>query len=192
MPIVTWVSVSWRGRGIDLPPVRLPDGTGGITAIRFMECDVYPEPGWPQGRKGLMLAGAWEGYGRSQKADGMIIRDKDVAIDPHMIMCMSGAVHAEPDAVHTAPVKIWPGSTGRTTWTWAHWRDHPSQHIDRDPRWFSFNFTYLPGQLLGKAIARGLREWTYPSVDASMSKLAAEMRIPVRVVEGCYPVHVHW
>lgn len=164
-----------------------------MRAVRFLDVDVTPEPGFPQGRKGLAIASAWQAFGGTQQADGMILADKDVALDPQMILAMSAAVHAEPAAVHTAPVRIWPATTGRAQWTWAHWRDQPSQHVDEDPVWFSFCFTYLPRALLDHADRQaGLRTWTYPSVDARMSKLAAQLRIPVRVVPDCYPVHVHW
>jgi hypothetical protein len=78
-------------------------------------------------------------------------------------------------------------------WVWAHWETEPGQDIDYAARWFSFNFTYLPRALLEHCLKPGkLKTWTYPNVDASVARAARELGIPGRVVDGCFPVHLHW
>lgn len=163
--------------------------------VRFHEVRVRPEPEYPAGRKGLALKGAWVQLGRKAGADGMLVLDGDVAIDPGHVRAMFAAIAGRPEIVHTAPVKLWPVSTSRPDWHWAHWEDHPSQDIDGKANYFSFCFTYLPAQLLEACInarPKGLADWTYPNVDASVSAQARRMGLGAWVVRDCYPVHVHW
>lgn len=185
MAEVFCVRLIWQKPDWEMPVARHP---GGL--VRFHPIVIRPELEHPAGRKGLALKCAWEQM--SCGADGMLILDSDVAVDPQMIGSMLSAIHAEPEAVHTAPVRIWPVSTMREDWTWAHWKDSPSQQIDYEPRWFSFCFTWLPGKLVRSAIKDGLQTWHYPHVDSNMSREAGRIGVPVRVVKDCWPVHVHW
>jgi hypothetical protein len=122
----------------------------------------------------------------------MLILDGDVVVDPLDIGAMFSAIHSDPESVWTAPVRIWPVSTHRQDWVWAHWDESASQVNDENPRWFSFCFTYLPGELLNAAIKKGMKGWTWPRVDSTLSKAAQQRGIKVRVVENCWPKHMHW
>lgn len=156
----------------------------------FRDIHIGPEPGAPFGRKGQALAGAWRQLGK--KADGMLILDADVAVDPADFRTMMHAIGEEPDVAHTAPVRIWPVSTHRAGWVWAHWDKKASQELDYEARYFSFCFTYLPRRLITAAVRRGLNGWEFPSVDSSVSATARAAGIPCRVVWTCRPVHMHY
>lgn len=193
MTTFTFIRVIWdRQLTWPLSLLRFPAEGGGEHIIRFHEVHVGPEPGFPAGRKGLALQGAWRQYGSSANADGMVILDGDVAIDPQMVSAMLTAMDKDPSVVWTAPVRLWPASRMERSWVWGHWTDHPSQVVEPTAKWFSFGFTYLPAELLEAAIKAGLRTWTYPSVDARMSKLAVAKDIPALVVPECWPVHLHF
>jgi hypothetical protein len=192
MAEVTCVRVIWdREPFWPMPVIRYVSG-GDNHAIRFAPVHFGPETGWPAGRKGLALHGAWHQLGRKSNAAGMLVLDADVAVDPQMVVTMMAAIGGDPESVWTAPVRIWPVSTMRHGWVWAHWETEASQHLDEVANWFSFNFTYLPAALLGQAERRGLKSWTYPNCDASMARTAREMGVKGRVVEDCFPVHLHW
>jgi hypothetical protein len=191
MSEVTCIRLHWSPPGAAAPWV-LPFVRYRDQNLRFFDIHIQPEPGYPAGRKGLMLSGAWQQMGR--EADGMLILDGDVAIDPQICQAMMSAISTDDEAVWTAPVKIWPAGTMREDWVWAHWEKAPSQVIDQAANWFSFNFTYLPRRLLDSCdkSLTGLKSWTYPVVDASVSKHARKLGIPGRVVPDCFPVHMHW
>jgi hypothetical protein len=159
---------------------------------KFFPIHVTPEPEYPVGRKGLMMASAWETLGKRANCDGMIVLDGDVAVDPTHVAAMFDAIDADPQVVWTAPVRIWPVSTHRADWVWAHWKDRASQNLDNDPLWFSFCFTYLPAQLLNFAIAKGMKTWVYPRVDANVSAQAQKLGVKARMIEDCFPVHLHY
>ena len=180
MARVVEVRVVWHGEALPLCPAV------------FRDIHIGPEPGYPFGRKGLALAGAWRQLGDG--ADGMLILDGDVAIDPADLLTMRRAIDAEPGAVHTAPARIWPKSARRPDWTWAHWSEAgPSQQLEVDGvRWFSFCFTYLPRYLLTSLCRSGLAGWQFPCVDGSVSRRAQRLGVPVRVVADCWPVHLHY
>lgn len=180
---VVFVRVNWEDTGL---AYRIP-------GIRYFELTVAPEPGYPFGRKGLQLAGAWRQLSTAA-CSGMVLLDGDVAADPCDIAAMLDAVHGAPDVVHVAPVRIWPASTQRQSWAWGHWRDGqgPSQDWTDTPDRFSFGFTYLPRQVLARAVRAGLRSWTFPDVDTKMAAQAREAGVPVRIVPDCYPKHMHF
>ena len=119
--------------------------------VKFFPVHVGPEPDHPVGRKGHVLARAWEQLRGSPPADGLLILDGDVAVDPEHTRAMIEAIDSDCTRVWTAPVRIWPVSTHRQDWVWAHWEDHASQELDMFPRYFSFSFTYLPAGLVDKA-----------------------------------------
>jgi hypothetical protein len=189
---VLMVTLAWKG---EVPVKRHPS---------FTVYDIEPEPGWPVGRKGLLLASLWKNLSQSN-SDGIFICDADVAIDQADMDAMINAVCHYPEVVHVAPVKLWPRATGLPAWVWGHRRPVTApgatnqeimaawQEDIEDPTMFSFNFTYLPRRLIEGAVKSGLKDWIYPHVDENMSKLAQELGIPVRVVRnGCSPRHMHY
>lgn len=179
---IVFARVNWDGTAM---PFHMP-GT------RWFDISVQPEPGYPVGRKGLALDAAWMQL-RNQDCTGMLILDGDVAIDPLDYAAMCEAIDGEPRAVHTAPVRLWPASTQRESWIWGHWCDDgPSQDYCLAPDRFTFCFTYLPRALLWHARRGGLRSWIFPGVDLRMAETARRFRIPVRIVHGCHPKHMHY
>lgn len=192
MTEVACVRVIWDRKAFDMPPVRYLDSAKVPRVLRFHPLHVVPEVEYPAGRKGLALAGAWRYFGIKGGADGLLILDGDVAIDPVMAEKMLNAIGREPGSVHTAPVRLWPVSTGRPDWVWAHWEKEASQEIDLNPRYFSFNFTWLPRKLIEGCLTDGLERWTFPNCDACVSAMARKMKMPVRVVTEIEPLHLHW
>jgi hypothetical protein len=178
-----FVRVNWDKTA---PEFRMP-GT------RWFDLHVGPEPGWPFGRKGLALDGAWRQL-RSRGCAGMLVLDGDVAVDPLDYAAMGGAIHADPRAVHVGPVRLWPASTMRESWAWGHWRTGagPGQEWCEEPDRWTFGFTFLPRRLLHAAGREGLRDWAFPGVDLRMAATAKKWGIPARVVPGCYPKHMHY
>lgn len=159
-----------------------------IQVRHFHEVHIGPEPGWPHGRKGLALFASWRQLAGSKTA-GMLMMDGDVAADPADLAAALAAVHTDPARVWTAPVKLWPRSTGRESWVWGHWRGEPSQELEPYPDRFSFGLTYLPRALLELP---ALKSWTFPRVDLEVSKAAAKMRLGVSVIPDCWPRHLHF
>jgi hypothetical protein len=181
----------WRDRGFNLP-LMIYQTKEASFSVKFHELSVYPEIEYPVGRKGLVLWSAWQQLGVKANADGMLIVDGDVAIHPGHVIAMFNAINDKPDAVHTAPVKLWPGTSGYDSWVWAHWEHEPSQEIDRVAKYFSFCFTYLPKKLLDACYKGGIINWAYPNVDASVSDWARRSNIEGYSVPGIEPVHMHW
>jgi hypothetical protein len=184
------LTLAWKGR---VPAPRHP---------AFVVHDILPEPNWPVGRKGLLLDRLWTHLSKDD-SDGILLCDADVAIDEGDMIAMTNAACTEPDAVHTAPVKLWPKATGLPVWIWGHRKLLPPlsneetlyawQQDIEDPEMFSFCFTYLPRRLVEGAVKSGLKRWTYPTVDQKMSETARDMGIPIRVVRnGCHPRHLHY
>jgi hypothetical protein len=179
---VVFVRVVWDKQAV---PFRLP-------GIRMFDLHVGPEPGYPYGRKGLALLGAWRQL-RTEHCTGMVVMDGDVVIDPLDTAVMLETVGRYPDDVWTAPVRLWPASTQRESWVWGHWNGQgPSQQPCADPTFFSFCFTYIPRRVIDQAASMGLDRWTFPGVDRRMSLAARAARVPVRVVDGCTPKHLHY
>jgi hypothetical protein len=173
------VRIDWNDTAI---PLRLPG---------FHTVHIAPEPAHPFGRKGLALAGAWQQLAQNH-ADGMLIADGDVAVDLLDLAAMRAAIHVEPRNVHIAPVRLWPVSYSAPSWVWAHWETDASQELADNPRRFSFCFTYLPARLITSCLRAGLASWTFPHVDRRVSLQARKDSIPVQVVEGCSPKHLHF
>ena len=191
MAEIICIQAGWNGGALKLPPLQYRRGDRLFRA-KFHKVSVAATDDYPLGRKGLVLARAWEQLGPPAKAEGMLVLDGDVAVDPVMVRQMMDAIDGAPGIVHTAPVKIWPVSTHRQDWVWAHWENRASQHIDDTASWFSFNFTYLPAALLAACIKRGMKKWIYPAVDANVSRTARAENIEARPVPDCFPVHLHW
>ena len=115
-----------------------------------------------------------------------------MAIDPLDQLAMMRAINREPEVVHTAPVRLWPKSTQWGDWTWGHHTGQPGQVSVDDPWVFSFNFTYLPRRLLSICKQAGMTRWTFPNCDSQVCTTAHNAKIPVRVVHGASPKHLHY
>lgn len=178
-PLLVCVRVIWDHQA---PPLRLA----------FHALHIGPEPGHPFGRRGLALSAAWRQLS-TPEAVGMVTLDGDVIVDPADVSAMFAAIVTEPDAVWTAPVRLWPISTHRPDWVWGHGRGtEPSQDEHPEPDWFSFGFTYLPRALIASCQRAGLDAWTYPGVDRRVSARARALSIPVRVAKDCVPKHINY
>jgi hypothetical protein len=162
-----------------------------LKLANFHTVRIGPEPEWPFGRKGAALAGAWRQLA-GRDVDGMLILDGDVAVDLLDVAAMRASIHVEPDAVHIAPVRLWPASFKSESWVWGHWNRDPGQDITGPWRRFSFCFTYLPRRLIDASLKAGLESWSFPHVDERVSNTAERENIPVRLVEGCSPKHLHF
>jgi hypothetical protein len=174
------VRVDWDRTAI---PLRLS---------HFHTIRLGPEAAHPFGRKGAALAGAWRQLS-GRRTDGMVILDGDVAVDLLDVAAMRASIHVKPDAVHVAPVRLWPASTHDGSWHWAHWNTEPTQDLyDGHVRRFSFCFTYLPRPLIDRCIQQGLEGWTFPHVDRLVSLQAQQAKTPVIVVPACTPKHLHF
>ena len=163
---------------------------------RWHDLHFGPEPGCPAGRRGLALTSAWEAYATGTRATGLLMLDGDMAIDPRDVSLMLGYIDADPDQVWTAPYRIWPASTGRPHWTWAHWPGGPhdaSQRLETEKiAWCGLGFTYLPRALIQDCQAAGLRHWRFPSVDTKICQRAAALHIPIGVADQCEPKHLNF
>lgn len=165
-------------------------------AGNWYDVHVSPEPGYPAGRKGLQLAGAWAQYA-GRDITGMVIMDGDVVADPEDIREMLNAIHVAPRSVWTAWARLWRPVDGVDPWpgwVWGHWARNPSQdrlEASYTPRRFSFCLTYLPRHLIEDCRRNGLENWTFPHVDRRVAARAEALDIPVGVVD-IEVKHVHW
>jgi len=160
----------------------------------FYQVDVYPEPGYPMGRKGKVFADTWRQIPDNMKPkyDGMLVIEGDVLIDPHDYKQMLKSIESDVNAVWTAPVKVWPITSKFDDWFWCHWATMPSQTLDEYPLRFGYNFTYLPTKLIELAIDAGWENWDYWNDDSEMPIVAMKNQIKVKVPEDCYPKHLHY
>ena len=185
MPVVEviLVRVDWDRTAIQLG--RLPG--------RWHTLHLGPEPGYPFGRKGAELLAAWQQVQMSRQEAGMVLLDGDVAIDPVDYRAMMACITSDPEAVWTAPARLWPRSTQYPGgWYWAHHRGEASQDECDNPTVFSFCFTYLPRRLLTACRQAGMAKWTFPTCDSQVTQVAARERIKVGVVRGASPKHLHY
>jgi hypothetical protein len=179
MPDIVFVRVDWDNQAFPLP----------LPGIRMHHLHVDPEPAHPFGRKGLILASAWEQL-RTRTASGMLILDGDVAIDPLDLGAMLNAITRDPDVVHAAPARLWPRSTGRISWVWSVWDGKQSQELPKTPTFTTFCFTYLPRPLLTRCVKAGLKRLRFPHVDSFVSAQAVAAGIPIRIVPDATPKHL--
>jgi hypothetical protein len=179
MPDIVFVRVDWDNQAFSLP----------LPGIRMHRLHVDPEPAHPFGRKGLILASAWEQL-RTPSATGMLILDGDVAIDLYDLSVMLAAINKDPAVVHAAPARLWPRSTGRTSWVWSVWDGEQSQELPETPAFTTFCFTYLPALLLARCVRAGLKQQRFPHVDSFVSAKAAAAGIPIRIVPDAAPKHL--
>lgn len=158
----------------------------------FFTLNIRPSAEYPFGEKGKAIAGAWRQLSNNH-VDGMLMLDGDVVIEPVDLSNMMAAIHTHDKMVVIAPARIWPKSTKRKRWVWAHWSSEASQDMETENiRWFTFNFTYLPRKVIEQAVEDGLSTWTYPSVDKRMSDSAAKAGVPVFVAENVLPKHLNF
>jgi hypothetical protein len=164
-----------------------------INSVNMKELHVAPETANPFGRKGLALAAAWKQLS-DEGTPGMLILDGDVVIDPYDYVMMYNAIMGDPEAVHIAPVRIWPVSKNDLNgWSWAHCLEGRfSQVMEMNPDFFSFNFTYVPRRVIELAIGDGLKDKQFPHVDQHMSRSARKAGVRMNVVDACRPKHLHY
>ena len=182
MAEIVSVRVNWDNTAI---PIKMPG--------QFYNLHIDPSTDNPFGEKGKSLSNAWRQLNWNNKMDGMLIIDGDVAIDEIDYANMLNAIHYHDKMVVIAPARIWPASTKRKNWSWAHWSKEPSQVLETENvRWFSFNFTYLPKKVIDQAHEDGLISWAYPNVDKNMSTAAFNAGVPVFVAEDVLPKHMNF
>ena len=75
---------------------------------RFHTTHITPEPGYPFGRKGLVLTRVWAALGGD--AAGMLTLDGDVAVDPVDHAAMMASIDTGPEMVWVAPVACGPSA----------------------------------------------------------------------------------
>lgn len=181
MAEIICVRVNWNNSALAIP---LP--------AAFHILHVRPTADHPFGEKGRSLAGTWNQLSHDRMA-GMLILDGDVVIEPGDMSNMLAAIHEHTDMVVVAPTRIWPLSTKRKDWVWAHWSKEASQVMEtKNIHWFSFNFTYVPRKVIEQALKDGLADWAFPSVDKRMSQSAVRAKVPVYVAENVLPKHLNF
>lgn len=109
---------------------------------------------------------------------------------------MTAAIERAPDFVHVSVHKLWPASTMRPDWVWAHGKVDGLMHVlsqKMEPRadWFALGFTYTPGRLLDLAEPH-MFQWVFGQVDSGLSAVALQNRIPAFPVPKCRPKHLHF
>lgn len=157
--------------------------------------DVQPEPGFPAGRKAVLMSDLW-GRLSPHGPPGVLWVDPDVAADPDDLAAMAQAAGAYPKWVHTGMVKLWPISTGHRDWIWSHrggTLGYPTVTQDETVpvSYIAMGFLWTPSALLDAAFPRH-RDWDYPEIDVGLSELAQVMGIPMAQVLGCRPKHLHF
>lgn len=109
---------------------------------------------------------------------------------------MRHAVEQAPDFIHCSVHKLWPASTMRDGWVFAHglWKDNaPVMEQKVAPRadWFALGFTYTPGRLLQLAYPH-MFQWVFGQVDSGLAATARQHFIPAFPVLRCRPKHLHF
>jgi hypothetical protein len=155
----------------------------------FFEVTMGADAEHPHGRRGLWMARCWD-YALGMGASGLLCLDGDTAVDLVDVAAMGVAIEDDPDAVHVAPVRLYPPGEG---WVWAHGRDRYTQVLVAEGiNLFGFAFTYLPGGLLDACVEAGLAGWEFPLVNKRVSAVAEKLGCRVRLVGGVFPVHLNW
>jgi hypothetical protein len=156
---------------------------------------IAPEEGAPRGRKGPLMADFWT-HALRRDADGILWQDPDIVIDPDDMDEMRKAIDRAPDYIHCSVHKLWPASTMRDDWVYAHGLLDGIYHVLNQrmaPRadWFALGFTYTPARLLNLA-APHMINWVFGQVDSGLSTVARQNNIPAFPVPKCRPKHLHF
>lgn len=106
------------------------------------------------------------------------------------------AIKRAPDLVHCSVHKLWPASTMREDWVYAHGRTvggihQLSQKLEPRADWFALGLTYTPARLLDLA-APHMINWVFGQVDSGLSAVALQHGIPAFPVPRCRPKHLHF
>lgn len=179
-PNVLMVRIIWNHEFIPLPRLE-----------GFKNLYIEPTADYPAGEKGKALACAWEELTQANTS-GIVMLDGDTVIDPLDSAIMGDSITEMPNAVHVAPVRLWPHSTKFSTWVWAHGIGNYTQADVEEIDMFTFNFTYLPRSLMETCIHRGMKTWRYPHVDHRVVDVARETLTPMKLVKNCYPKHLNF
>jgi hypothetical protein len=156
---------------------------------------IVPEPGYPRGRKATYMARFWANT-READAVGVLWQDPDIVADPDDLEEMTKAIERAPEYVHCSVHKLWPASTMRPDWVWAHgaWRNNApvmGQRMDTVADWFALGFTYTPARLLDIAMPH-MFQWVFGQVDNGLAATARQHNIPAFPVPKCRPKHLHF
>lgn len=122
--------------------------------------------------------------------------DPDIVADPDDLAEMHKAIERAPEYVHCSVHKLWPASTMRKEWVWAHgmWVGTApvvSQQMAPYAQWFALGMTYTPAALLDLA-APHMFQWVFGQVDSGLSATARQHNIPAFPVPKCRPKHLHY
>ncbi len=194
-----WVAVSLTGgyvNGMKLPIVQSQWNGFRIDSLHpDIVLDVRPTEAYPRGREAWHLSRTWLDI-RGWNVPGVLLLGCDVAADPDDYQAMKSAVFRRPEVVHTGLVKLWPASTGRPEWMWSHRggtiNDPEAGQLDIiHPVYFSLGFVYIPRQLLDLAFPTN-DNWKWGEMDVGLSEIAYFHSIPINVVYGAMPKHLHF
>lgn len=156
---------------------------------------VTPEPDAPRGRKARLMGELWRQV-RTSDAPGILWLDPDVIADLDDLAEMHKAIERAPQFVHCSSHKLWPASTMRPDWVWAHgmWVGTApvmSQNYAPYAQWFALGMTYTPARLLDLALPH-MFQWVFGQVDSGLSATARQHNIPSYPVPKCRPKHLHF
>lgn len=162
-----------------------------IAGVTFKDLHIQPSARYPVGQKGMALAHYWNTMQLHRTYHGILILDGDVAIDPGDLSAMLTAIEEAPLSVLTTPMRVW--YDGREYWS-HRGRDGELHNgpIQGPIHYFSFGFTYIPRELMTKAVNEGLALQVYPYVDEWLSKYAVKWNFAIELITGCYPKHMHF
>lgn len=152
-------------------------------------------PGWPNGRRGLLMAQLWDQLAASKPA-GILWVDPDIAADPDDLAAMREAVEASPGAMHTGCWKLWPASTSRPDWIWSHRTGTLGQPVATQDEsapvaYISNGFLWTPAALIDLARPQ-LPQWRWADIDVGLSELSWLHGIDRTAVHDCRPKHLHF
>jgi hypothetical protein len=179
-----------------VPHIQIEWNHWRIASVRpYTTLRIIPEPDAPRGRKARWMADAWTLY-REMGAVGILWQDPDIVVDPDDMDEMEKAINRSPEFVHCSVHKLWPASTMRESWVWAHgvWKDNApvmGQRTDIRADWFALGFTYTPARLLDLAHPH-MFQWVFGQVDSGLAAIARQHRIPAFPVPKCRPKHLHF
>jgi len=156
---------------------------------------VIPEPDAPRGRKASLMASYWV-RAKADGAAGVLWQDPDIVCDPDDIAAMHEAIAMHPARVLVGVHKLWPASTMRDDWVWAHGRmngtmPHMSQNLATNAEWFALGLTWTPRRLLDYALPH-MPAWQFGQVDAGLGAVARQQGIAGLAVTGARPKHLHF